>query len=77
MAITFNPTHCPKHVYQLYGKWNERCIKCNLQNPEITKYNQQLVRAMESNDPVLNIIHPYVKDGRWGKTQHLRYMRAK
>ena len=67
---------CKKHAFKMFGRVTEKCAKCQLENPEITIWRQQLVRDFEDSINVHDQ-HPYLKDGRWTKNDVVRNMRPR
>ena len=64
-----------KHSFIAFGRHSEKCSKCSLENDEITLWRQQLVRDLESSINT-HAQHPYLRDGRWTKTDVRRAMKS-
>lgn len=66
-------TKCEKHVYTMFGKYYEHCIKCGKQHGAVTQWLQDKCKAMEEGKSH-NVVHPYIACDAWTSVDYKRYM---
>ena len=59
-----------KHVYTIFGKPMECCVKCGLENKLVTEW-----RAGIANGESENFGHPYVVRGYWSLDEYKKAMK--
>lgn len=57
-----------KHCYSMFGKPQERCVKCGEENPMVTRWRKSIIKG-EYED------HPYVKAGYWSLAEYKKEMK--
>jgi hypothetical protein len=57
-----------KHVYQMFGAPQERCVKCGKENPMITRWRARIIENGYEG-------HPYVENGYWSEVEYKKYMK--
>lgn len=58
-----------RHVYTMYGKPYECCIKCGMENRMVTEWRQNVAINGES------LGHPYVVSGIWSLNEYKNAMK--
>ena len=58
-----------KHCYTMFGKPQEKCVKCGREHARITEWRKAMIKGKGWTD------HPYVESGYWSNAEYKKYMK--